>query len=168
MTAFRGIHVLPAKHSFGKCDRKVWQTDRRMDGQTDRRRTKWSLCVAMLGRRQKCILPYISTAHGTKWFTWSSLCWWHIHGNRFVVRRQGFQGHMCIQRHIGPQIQANIIYMWCGQKIGCGRHGKGGNCWIYQENIHQTVKEMWKWSKVSHGDIKNRQGNWPCMIFKGR
>ena len=32
MAAFRGMHVLPAKHSFGKCDRKVWQTD---DGQSD-------------------------------------------------------------------------------------------------------------------------------------
>ena len=36
----------PAKHSFGKCDRR---TDRR----TDRRRTKLSLCVAMLRRRHK-------------------------------------------------------------------------------------------------------------------
>ena len=26
---FRGMHVSPAKHSFGKCDRKVWQTDGR-------------------------------------------------------------------------------------------------------------------------------------------
>ena len=53
MAAFRGMHVSPAKHSFGKCDRKVWQMDRQMDGQTDRRRTKWSLCVAMLRRRHK-------------------------------------------------------------------------------------------------------------------
>ena len=44
MAAFRGMHVSPAKHSSGKCDRKVWQTD----GQT-----KWSLCVAMLRRRHK-------------------------------------------------------------------------------------------------------------------
>ena len=36
VAAFRGMHVSPAKHSFGKCDRKVWQTD----GQTDRR-TDW-------------------------------------------------------------------------------------------------------------------------------
>ena len=36
----------PAKHSFGKCDRR---TERRTDG----RRTKWSLCVAMLRRRHK-------------------------------------------------------------------------------------------------------------------
>ena len=39
------MHVSPAKHSSGKCDRKVWQTDRR--------RTKWSLYVAMLCRRHK-------------------------------------------------------------------------------------------------------------------
>ena len=36
---------------------RVWQTDRQTDGQTDRRtdgrRTKWSLCVAMLRRRHK-------------------------------------------------------------------------------------------------------------------
>ena len=30
--AFRGMHVSPAKHSFGKCD---GQTDRQTDGQTD-------------------------------------------------------------------------------------------------------------------------------------
>ena len=36
MAAFRGINVSPAKHSFGKCDRKVWQTDRQTDGRTDR------------------------------------------------------------------------------------------------------------------------------------
>ena len=34
VAAFRGMHVSPAKHSFGKCDRKVWQTDRQTDGQT--------------------------------------------------------------------------------------------------------------------------------------
>ena len=28
------MHVSPAKHSSGKCDRKVWQTDRQTDGQT--------------------------------------------------------------------------------------------------------------------------------------
>ena len=43
--------ISPAKHSFGKCDRKVWQTDR----QTDGRWTKWSLCVAMLRRRHNKI-----------------------------------------------------------------------------------------------------------------
>ena len=29
VAAFGGMYVSPAKHSFGKCDRKVWQTDRR-------------------------------------------------------------------------------------------------------------------------------------------
>ena len=33
VAAFRGMHVSPAKHSFGKCDRR---TDRRTDRQTDR------------------------------------------------------------------------------------------------------------------------------------
>ena len=33
VAAFRGMYVSPAKHSFGKFDRKV--TDRRTDGQTD-------------------------------------------------------------------------------------------------------------------------------------
>ena len=32
VAAFRGMHVSPAKHSFGKCDRKVWQTDGQTDG----------------------------------------------------------------------------------------------------------------------------------------
>ena len=47
VAAFRGMHVSPAKHSFGKCDRKVWHSDRR---------TKWSLCVAMLRRQHKNIV----------------------------------------------------------------------------------------------------------------
>ena len=35
VAAFRGMHVSPAKHSFGKCDRRTdRQTDRRTDGQT--------------------------------------------------------------------------------------------------------------------------------------
>ena len=33
VAAFRGMHVSPAKHSFGKCDRRT-------DRQTDGRRTK--------------------------------------------------------------------------------------------------------------------------------
>ena len=59
VAAFRGMHVSPAKHSFEKCDRKVWQTDR----QTDRRRTKWSLCVAMLHRRHKNVSYYLNISH---------------------------------------------------------------------------------------------------------
>ena len=34
VAASRGMHVSPAKHSFGKCDRKVRQTDRQTDGRT--------------------------------------------------------------------------------------------------------------------------------------
>ena len=33
VAAFRGMHVSPVKHSFGKCDRR---TDRRTDGRTDK------------------------------------------------------------------------------------------------------------------------------------
>ena len=44
VAASRGMHVSPAKHSFGKCDRKVWQTDRQTDaGQSD---PYVSLCFA--------------------------------------------------------------------------------------------------------------------------
>ena len=54
VAAFQGMHVSPAKHNFGKCDRRTdRQTDGRTDGQTDGRRTKWSLCVAMLQRRHE-------------------------------------------------------------------------------------------------------------------
>ena len=45
MAAFRGMQVSPAKHSYASVT--DGQTDRRTDG----RRTKWSLCVAMLRRR---------------------------------------------------------------------------------------------------------------------
>ena len=44
---FRGMHVFPAKHSY------VW-LPRKCDFRTDRRRTKWSLCAAMLRSRHKC------------------------------------------------------------------------------------------------------------------
>ena len=43
VAAFPGMHVSPAKHSFGKCDRKVWQTDRQTDERTD---PYVSLCFA--------------------------------------------------------------------------------------------------------------------------
>ena len=44
VAAFREMHVSPAKHSFGKCDRKVWQTDGQTDdGQSD---PHVSLCLA--------------------------------------------------------------------------------------------------------------------------
>ena len=36
VAAFRGMHVSPAKHSFGKCDRR---TDRQTDRRPDRRTT---------------------------------------------------------------------------------------------------------------------------------
>ena len=57
VAAFRGMHVSPAKHSYEwlsiKCD---YQTNTHTDGQTDRHRTKWSLCVAMLRRQHKKVL----------------------------------------------------------------------------------------------------------------
>ena len=40
VAAFRGMHVSPAKHSFGKCDRKCDRgMDRQTDGRTDGRTT---------------------------------------------------------------------------------------------------------------------------------
>ena len=56
VAAFRGMHdiVSPAKHSYAWLPRKCdYWTDAWTDRQTDRRRTKWSLCAAMLRRRQK-------------------------------------------------------------------------------------------------------------------
>ena len=54
VAAFQGMHVSPAKHSFvwlpRKCD---YRTDTQTDGRTDRCRTKWSLCAAMLRKRHK-------------------------------------------------------------------------------------------------------------------
>ena len=49
VAAFQGMHVSPAKHNFGKCDRKVWQTDRQTDGQTDNGQSDpyVSLCFAV-------------------------------------------------------------------------------------------------------------------------
>ena len=47
VTAFWGMHVLPAKHSYAWLPRKCdYWTDRQMDGQT--RRIKWSLCDATI------------------------------------------------------------------------------------------------------------------------
>ena len=56
VAAFRGIHVSPAKQSYAWLPRKFdyrtdGQTDRHTDRRTDGRRTKWSLCAAMLRRR---------------------------------------------------------------------------------------------------------------------
>ena len=51
VAAFRGMHVLPAKHSYVSVT--DGRTDGQTDGQTDRQQTKWSLCVAMLHRRHK-------------------------------------------------------------------------------------------------------------------
>ena len=48
MAAFRGMHVLPAKQSYAWLPRKC---DCRTDGQTDRCRTKWSLCAVRLRRQ---------------------------------------------------------------------------------------------------------------------
>ena len=60
VAAFRGMHVSPAKHSYAwlwrKCD---YRTDKHTHAHTDRRRTKWSLCAAMLRRQHnktECIL----------------------------------------------------------------------------------------------------------------
>ena len=54
MAAFRGMHVSPAKHSYAwlprKCDYRT-DTHTNTDGRTDRRKTTWSLCAAMLRRR---------------------------------------------------------------------------------------------------------------------
>ena len=50
--AFLGMHVSPAKQ-LCVTTKKVWLSERRTDGETDRRRTKWSLCAAMLRRRHK-------------------------------------------------------------------------------------------------------------------
>ena len=54
VAAFQGMHVLPVKHSYGWLPRKCdYCTDTQTDGWTDKCRTKWSLCAAMLHRWNK-------------------------------------------------------------------------------------------------------------------
>ena len=76
VAAFWGMHVSPAKHSFGKCDigKCDRQTDRQTDGQTDGRRTEWSLCVAMLCRRHK---KYHRIPTIYKYLLCTSVCCWY-------------------------------------------------------------------------------------------
>ena len=68
------MHVSPAKHSYvwlpRKCD---YRTDRHTHGQTDRRRTKWSLCAAMLRRRHKNAVCRTWEMHLTWWKIWIHL-----------------------------------------------------------------------------------------------
>ena len=52
VAAFREMHVSPTKHSYAWLPRKC-------DYRTDRQRTKWSLCAAMLRRRHKNVLKNI-------------------------------------------------------------------------------------------------------------
>ena len=65
VAAFRGMHVSPAKHSFGKCDRKVWQTDRQTDRRTNRRTTNKviPMCSYALQATQKHILVQYLVGH---------------------------------------------------------------------------------------------------------
>ena len=66
VAAFRGMHVSPAKHTVAM--REYHQesvTTGQTDGQTDRPRTEWSLCAAMLRRR-----------HNDLNITWCPSCWY--------------------------------------------------------------------------------------------
>ena len=82
VVAFRGMHVSPAKHSYAWLPRKC---DCRTDGRTDGRRTKWSLCAAMLRRRHKNdisddadIIHLLLSLEGTnKWYH-LILKWYHL------------------------------------------------------------------------------------------
>ena len=55
----RAMHMSPAKHSYAWLPRKCdYRTDACMDRRTDWRRTKWSLCAAMLRRWHNKPLKY--------------------------------------------------------------------------------------------------------------
>ena len=54
VAAFRGMHVSPAKHSFGKCDRKVWQTDRQTNGQTTDKVIPMCRYASQATQKEKC------------------------------------------------------------------------------------------------------------------
>ena len=60
VAAFRGMHVWPAKHRFGKCDRKVWQTDGRTDRRTDDGQSDPYVSLCLAGDTKMYFNPYIS------------------------------------------------------------------------------------------------------------
>ena len=68
VVAFPGMHVSPAKHSYAWLPRMCdYRTDRQTyiqtDRHTDRRRTKWSLCAAMLRNRHNKVKPHWDLHH---------------------------------------------------------------------------------------------------------
>ena len=77
VAAFRGMHVSPAKHSYGSVT--DGRTDRQTDRQTDRRRTKWSLCVAMLRRRHKNIRKILMLSKRYESTEVDRRTWLHVH-----------------------------------------------------------------------------------------
>ena len=108
MEAFREMHVSPAKHSYAWLTKKVWLPDRHTHTRTDRRRTKWSLCAAMLRRRHKN----------------SSIC---LHGNGFKEQEsQEFFYVIFVQFIVIVEIVIILIklYAWI-----CGCPSKSAKKW---------------------------------------
>ena len=74
VAAFRGMHVSPAKHSYAWLPRKIdYGTDTLTDGWTDIRRTKWSLCAAMLRRRHQKDTHSLIIYHVSPFMEWNTV-----------------------------------------------------------------------------------------------
>ena len=161
VAAFRGMHVSPAKHSYTWLPRKC---DYRTDTQTDRRRTKWSLCAVML-RRQHIILLFITYWQQSE----GSMC---LLPN--IAMRDNQESVTTGQTHRGRTKWSLCTAMLCRQhKKGYSKHSY---TWL-PRNIHVAMrdfnvprtKKVWLPDRHTDGRTDRRRTKWSlCAVMLHR
>ena len=117
VAAFRGMHVSPAKHSYARLPRKCdYRTDTHThtDRRTERRRTKWSLCAAMLRRRHKKV--FNSTNGQTeRWISDKEVTTHYLISSIKVFNTKG--GHQCLTQLESCKQELSVPGHWVGNEL---------------------------------------------------
>jgi len=68
----------------------------------------------------------------------SSAGGWNVHDLRFKVCRQGAQGNVCVECHVGPEVDAEVVDVCRSEEVTRGREGETRHGRVNEETVNQS------------------------------
>ena len=63
---------------------------------------------------------------------------WNVHDLWFKVCRQGAQCDVCVERHVGPEVDTEVVHVCGGEEVSRGGEGETRHGRINEETVNQS------------------------------
>ena len=92
------------------------------------------ICIRFVIQAQRplaTVIPYMDQPT-----LWPAAGGGRVHHLWYVVRWQWPEGYVCVEGHVGPEVDTQVVHVGGGQEVSERRHAEAGYRGTSQERVH--------------------------------